>query len=68
MKSKGIWYLLSAFLWLAVVGGLYGQEIRGLIVGNVTDPTGAAVPGLQPDSYGQLTSFSSVVVCVAFTL
>jgi hypothetical protein len=39
-------FLLSLWL-LGAIAPLYGQEIRGSIVGNVTDSTGAAVPGTQ---------------------
>jgi len=40
-----IWFSILALLWLGAAFALYGQNIRGSIVGNVTDPSGAAVPG-----------------------
>jgi predicted amidohydrolase len=40
-------FLLSLGL-LGAIAPLYGQEIRGSIVGNVTHSTGAAVPGAGP--------------------
>lgn len=44
MRLKSIWFLTLALLYLGAAVALYGQEIRGSIVGNVTDSTGAAVP------------------------
>ncbi|MGO8788774.1 MAG: carboxypeptidase-like regulatory domain-containing protein [Terriglobia bacterium] len=45
MKFKGICFSSLALLWLGASVGLYGQDIRGSIVGNVTDASNAAVPG-----------------------
>ncbi|HEV2495067.1 MAG TPA: TonB-dependent receptor [Terriglobia bacterium] len=43
---KGVWLtFLSFFVLLSLEASLYGQQIRGSIVGNVTDASGAAVPG-----------------------
>ena len=47
MRLKNIWHLSLALLYLGATVALYGQEIRGSIVGNVTDSTGAAVPQAQ---------------------
>lgn len=47
MRFKGIWCSILAIMGLVAAAALYGQEIRGSIVGNVTDPTGAVVPGAQ---------------------
>ena len=47
MRLKCFWLLSLALLWLSAGGALYGQEIRGSIVGNVTDSSGAAVPQTQ---------------------
>ncbi len=47
MRLKCFWFLCLALLWLSAGGALYGQEIRGSIVGNVTDPSGAGVPAAQ---------------------
>jgi carboxypeptidase family protein len=44
---RGIWLSLLSLFLLGASVALYGQEIRGSIVGNVTDSTGAAVPGTQ---------------------
>ena len=45
MRLKSICFSSLVFLWLGVSGALHGQQIRGSIVGNVTDSSGAAVPG-----------------------
>ena len=45
MKVKAIWFASLAHLWLGASVALYGQNIRGSMVGNVTDSSGAAVPG-----------------------
>jgi len=47
MKVKAIWFASLAHLWLGASVALYGQNIRGSMVGNVTDSSGAAVPGAQ---------------------
>ena len=44
---KKVWLSLFAFLMFGAIAALYGQEIRGSMVGNVTDASGAAVPGAQ---------------------
>ncbi len=36
-----------SILWLGASVALYGQQIRGSIVGNVNDSSGAAVPSAQ---------------------
>jgi Carboxypeptidase regulatory-like domain len=45
MRIKGICFLTLITMWLGTGVALYGQNIRGNIVGNVTDQSGAAVPG-----------------------
>ena len=47
MRLKCIWFSSLALFYLGAAVALYGQEIRGSIVGNVTDPSGAAVPQTQ---------------------
>lgn len=47
MRFKCFWFLSLALVWLGAHGALHGQEIRGSIVGNVSDPSGAAVPATQ---------------------
>ena len=50
MRVKHICLASLTLLWSGVptlVGTLYGQNIRGSIVGNVTDSSGAAVPGTR---------------------
>ncbi|HXX24205.1 MAG TPA: carboxypeptidase-like regulatory domain-containing protein [Terriglobia bacterium] len=47
MRIKGIWFSILPAMCLAATIGMRAQEIRGLIVGNVTDSSGAAVPGAQ---------------------
>jgi len=47
MKVKAIWFASLAHLWLGASVALYGQNIRGSMVGHVTDSSGAAVPGAQ---------------------
>jgi hypothetical protein len=47
MRIKDILFLILTLLLLSASFVLYGQEIRGSIVGNVTDPTHAAIPGAQ---------------------
>jgi len=45
MRVKGICFSGLIVIWLGADVALYGQNIRGAIVGNVTDSSGAAVPG-----------------------
>src|SRR6266568_1080057 len=45
MGVRGIWYSSLTLVWLGAAVALYGQNIRGSIVGNVTDSSGAVVPG-----------------------
>src|SRR5947199_8465775 len=45
MRVKGICFSGLIVIWLGAGVALYGQNIRGAIVGNVTDSSGAAVPG-----------------------
>jgi len=45
MRVKGICFSGLIVIWLGADVALYGQNIRGAIVGNVTDLSGAAVPG-----------------------
>jgi hypothetical protein len=45
MRLKSICFSSLVLLGLGVAVALYGQQIRGSIVGNVTDSSGAAVPG-----------------------
>src|SRR5690242_147693 len=47
MRTKGICFSSLALFWLSAGVALYGQNIRGSIVGNVTDSSGAAIPGAQ---------------------
>lgn len=50
MKTNRIWiYLLSAFLGIALAGmPLWGQVgTQGVILGTVTDPSGAVIPGAE---------------------
>jgi len=47
MRIKGIWFSTLVLLWMSGAVGLYGQDIRGSIVGNVTDSSNAAVPRIQ---------------------
>lgn len=47
MRLKTIWFSSLALLYLGAAVALYGQEIRGSIVGNVTDSSGAVVPAVQ---------------------
>jgi len=47
MKVKSICFSILALLLLGAGIALYGQNIRGSIVGNVTDSSGAVVPGAQ---------------------
>ena len=47
MKVKGICFSGLVLFLLGAGVALYGQDIRGSIVGNLTDSSGAAVPGAQ---------------------
>jgi hypothetical protein len=47
MRIKRIWFSMLALMCLAIAVPLHAQEIRGFIVGNVTDTSGAAVPGTR---------------------
>src|SRR5207247_741753 len=47
MKVKSICFSILALLLLGAGIAFYGQNIRGSIVGNVTDSSGAVVPGAQ---------------------
>lgn len=47
MKIRSVWMLILALIGLAAAVGLYGQQIRGSIVGNVTDSSGGVIPGAQ---------------------
>ena len=47
MRIRIVGFAILALTYLTAAVGLYGQEIRGSIVGNVTDSTGAAVPGTR---------------------
>src|SRR5207247_2905062 len=47
MKVKSICFSILALLLPRAGIALYGQNIRGSIVGNVTDSSGAVVPGAQ---------------------
>src|SRR5213592_1959775 len=47
MKVKSICFSILVLLLLGAGIALYGQNIRGSIVGNVTDSSGAVVPGAQ---------------------
>src|SRR5437762_13914252 len=46
-RVKGICLSGLIVIWLGAGIALYGQNIRGSIVGNVTDSSGAVVPGAQ---------------------
>jgi hypothetical protein len=43
--------LVYVVLGMALAVASYGQEITGSIVGTVTDPSGAGVPGGQDHHY-----------------
>src|SRR5439155_2596869 len=47
MKVKSICFSSIALVLLGAGVALYGQNIRGSIVGNVSDSSGAVVPGAQ---------------------
>ena len=47
MRIKSICVSILALVCMAPAIAMYGQEIRSMIVGNVTDSSGAAVPGAR---------------------
>src|SRR2546426_5508621 len=47
MRVKGICFSGLIVIGLGAGVALYGQNIRGAIVGNVTDSSGAVIPGAQ---------------------
>src|SRR6266699_5819961 len=57
---KGIWLSLLSLVLLGASARLYSQEIRGSIVGNVTDSTGAVVPGTRITVRNEGTGIASV--------
>jgi len=46
-RFKGICFSGLIVIGLGAGAALYGQNIRGAIVGNVTDSSGAVIPGAQ---------------------
>ena len=42
---RNIQIMLGLFLWLGIQSQAYSQVLYGSIVGTVTDPSGAVVPG-----------------------
>jgi hypothetical protein len=57
---KGIGLSLLSLVLLGANAWLYSQEIRGSIVGNVTDTSGAAVPGTHITVRNEGTGIASV--------
>jgi len=47
MRIKSVCVSILALVCMAAAIAMYGQEIRSMIVGNVTDSSGAAVPGTR---------------------
>ena len=59
MPMKGLFFVsLAVFL---AASGLYGQALRGTVVGTVTDQAGAVIPGTTVTLVNDGTKFTRSV-------